>query len=124
MNSQQPTRSNTRMAYDNEKNSFAVDTHHVHSRDAEHDARINKLVADDTSLTGNDRVEMRRMGKKQEMNRKFRLISSVAFTSCVMGTWEILLTTSKFANPEKRCSDCMKHMYSPPETSSSICWEV
>ncbi|KAF2720144.1 amino acid transporter [Polychaeton citri CBS 116435] len=37
---------------------------------------------------------MVRMGKKQELVRNFRLLTSIAFTSCVMGTWEILLTSN------------------------------
>lgn len=34
------------------------------------------------------------MGKKQELRRKFRTISTIGFTSCVMGTWAILLTAN------------------------------
>ena len=41
-----------------------------------------------------DRLDMQRMGKKQELRRNFRLLSSIAFTSCVMGTWEVLLCIS------------------------------
>jgi len=39
-----------------------------------------------------DRTDMRRMGKKQKLRRDFRMISTIGFTTCVMGTWEILLT--------------------------------
>ncbi|KAK4903659.1 hypothetical protein LTR66_017999, partial [Elasticomyces elasticus] len=42
--------------------------------------------------TSNDRRDMKRMGKKQELRRNFRIISTIGFTTCVMGTWEILLT--------------------------------
>ncbi|EKM57694.1 uncharacterized protein PHACADRAFT_90748 [Phanerochaete carnosa HHB-10118-sp] len=42
----------------------------------------------------NDQRDMRRMGKKQEFTRSFRIITSIAFTSCVMGTWELIITTS------------------------------
>jgi len=42
----------------------------------------------------NDRRDMQRMGKKQELMRNFRVISSIGFTTCVMGTWEILFTTN------------------------------
>lgn len=40
---------------------------------------------------------MKRMGKKQELLRNFRIFTSIAFTSCVMGTWEILLTSTSAA---------------------------
>jgi choline transport protein len=42
----------------------------------------------------NDQKDMMRMGKKQEFVRNFRIFTSIAFTSCVMGTWELLITTS------------------------------
>ena len=41
--------------------------------------------------TDNDRYDMRRMGKKQEFRRNFATLSTIGFTTCVMGTWEILL---------------------------------
>lgn len=44
--------------------------------------------------TANDQRDMRRMGKKQEFVRSFHIVTSIAFTSCVMGTWELLLATS------------------------------
>ena len=47
--------------------------------------------------TAQDSRDMQRMGKKQEFVRNFRIITSVAFTSCVMGTWEILLTSNTSA---------------------------
>lgn len=49
---------------------------------------------DDLKSTHDGLLDMKRMGKKQELPRNFRLISSIAFTTCVMGTWEILLTAS------------------------------
>lgn len=33
-----------------------------------------------------DRIDMERMGKKQELQRNFRQLSTISFTSCVMGT--------------------------------------
>ena len=45
-------------------------------------------------FTYQDRRDMKRMGKKQELRRNFRTLSSIAFTTCVMGTWEILLTAN------------------------------
>lgn len=44
-----------------------------------------------TRTTDNDKRDMRRMGKKQEFRRNFRTLSTIGFTTCVMGTWEILL---------------------------------
>lgn len=41
-----------------------------------------------------DQQDMKRMGKKQQFVRSFHIVTSVAFTSCVMGTWELLLATS------------------------------
>jgi hypothetical protein len=48
-----------------------------------------KVPVDDLPISGfteHDRRDMERMGKSQELMRNFRLISSIAFTSCVMGT--------------------------------------
>ncbi|KAB8343108.1 hypothetical protein FH972_022701 [Carpinus fangiana] len=46
----------------------------------------------DPGHTVRDQRDMKRMGKNQELMRNFRTISSIGFTSCVMGTWEILYT--------------------------------
>lgn len=48
-------------------------------------------------FTPNDQTDMRRMGKKQEFRRNFRLLTTVGFTCCVMGTWEILMTSNSQA---------------------------
>ncbi|PIG79407.1 amino acid transporter [Aspergillus arachidicola] len=45
-------------------------------------------------FTVNDQRDMQRMGKKQELRRNFRMASTIGFTTCVMGTWEILLTSN------------------------------
>lgn len=45
-------------------------------------------------FTANDQRDMQRMGKKQEFRRNFRFLTTVGFTCCVMGTWEILLTSN------------------------------
>ncbi|KAK5070157.1 hypothetical protein LTR64_001994 [Lithohypha guttulata] len=45
-------------------------------------------------FTTNDQLDMQRMGKKQEFRRNFRFLTTVGFTCCVMGTWEILLTSN------------------------------
>ncbi|KAK5119786.1 hypothetical protein LTR85_007362 [Meristemomyces frigidus] len=47
--------------------------------------------------TAHDQRDMKRMGKQQEFMRSFRMVTSIAFTSCVMGTWEILLTSNTSA---------------------------
>ena len=81
--------------------------------------------------TGHDRRDMRRMGKKQvrargrpsgtlywkltsgqEFRRNFRIISTVGFTTCVMGTWEILLT----ANTQGLIAGGMSGLF------WSLCW--
>ncbi|KOC11929.1 amino acid transporter [Aspergillus flavus AF70] len=47
-------------------------------------------------FTVNDQRDMHRMGKKQEMRRNFRLISTIGFTTCIMGTWEnVIASTSQ-----------------------------
>lgn len=38
-----------------------------------------------------DRSEMRRMGKKEELRRNFKPLSTLAFTVILQGTWEVLL---------------------------------
>ncbi|KAE8140473.1 amino acid transporter [Aspergillus pseudotamarii] len=45
-------------------------------------------------FTVHDQRDMHRMGKKQEMRRNFRLISTIGFTTCIMGTWENVLTST------------------------------
>lgn len=44
--------------------------------------------------TEEDRKDMWRMGKKQELRRNFRFISTIGYATCVYGTWEILLTAN------------------------------
>ena len=44
------------------------------------------------SRRGDDQLDMRPVGKKH-----FRIFTSIAFTSCVMGTWEIMLTSNTSA---------------------------
>jgi choline transport protein len=38
-------------------------------------------------FTENDQRDMQRMGKKQEFRRNFQLVTTVGFTSCVMGVY-------------------------------------
>lgn len=54
---------------------------------------VHDLSDTGTDATATDKRDMQRMGKKQEFTRSFRIVASIAFTSCVMGTWEIILTT-------------------------------
>jgi choline transport protein len=39
-----------------------------------------------------DRADMLRMGKVQELKRNYRPLSALAFTVILQGTWEVLLT--------------------------------
>ncbi len=64
---------------------------------------IAPIVASDASesyddqtvgFTYQDKADMKRIGKRQELRRNFRTLSSIAFTTCTMGTYEILLTTN------------------------------
>lgn len=45
-------------------------------------------------FTVNDQRDMQRMGKKQQFRRNFKFVTTVGFTCCVMGTWEIILTSN------------------------------
>ena len=49
---------------------------------------------DDHGFTRDDKREMKRMGKKQELRRNFRPLSTIAFTVILQGTWEVLLAAS------------------------------
>lgn len=42
--------------------------------------------------TRQDRIDMHRMGKVQELRRNYRPLSALAFTVILQGTWEVLLT--------------------------------
>lgn len=53
----------------------------------------------DPGHTEFDKRDMHRMGKKQELSRNFKIVTSIAFTSCVMGTWELLLATNTPGTP-------------------------
>jgi choline transport protein len=64
------------------------------------DARANINVGEDgedyhDSIRGHtrqDRADMLRMGKVQELKRNYRPLSALAFTVILQGTWEVLLT--------------------------------
>lgn len=77
---------------------------------AEYESKVDTTVQTITRITGSDpsashedndprftyqdKIDMKRMGKRQEFGRNFRTISSIAFTTCTMGTWEILLAAN------------------------------
>ena len=42
--------------------------------------------------TRQDRADMERMGKVQELRRNYRPLSALAFTVILQGTWEVLMT--------------------------------
>jgi choline transport protein len=42
--------------------------------------------------TRQDRADMLRMGKVQELKRNYRPLSALAFTVILQGTWEVLMT--------------------------------
>lgn len=48
----------------------------------------------DDGFTKTDARDMQRMGKAQELRRNFRLLSTIAFTVILQGTWEVLLTAT------------------------------
>jgi hypothetical protein len=44
-----------------------------------------------------DEEDMRRLGKKQELDRNFHWFHTLAFTTVIMATWEILLIVNNQA---------------------------
>jgi amino acid permease len=44
--------------------------------------------------TKNDKADMSRMGKVQELRRNYRPLSALAFTVIIQGTWEVLMTAT------------------------------
>ncbi|EAT79626.1 hypothetical protein HBI56_150380 [Parastagonospora nodorum] len=66
------------------------------------DSRLNidnEIAGEDyhDSLRGHtrqDRADMQRMGKVQELKRNYRPLSALAFTVILQGTWEVLLTST------------------------------
>lgn len=54
-------------------------------------------------FTQSDQRDMQRMGKSQQFRRNFKLLTTIGFTTCVMGTWKILLT-SKHPRTSRRRS--------------------
>lgn len=46
----------------------------------------------DHGETSQDRADMSRMGKVQELRRNYHSLSALAFTVILQGVWEVLLT--------------------------------
>ncbi|GAB7357407.1 hypothetical protein MBLNU459_g8341t2 [Dothideomycetes sp. NU459] len=61
-----------------------LDDYHGHLRHTQRDEGFTRV----------DAREMKRMGKKQELRRNFRTLSTIAFTIILQGTWEVLLTAT------------------------------
>ncbi|KAK5133377.1 hypothetical protein LTR08_007811 [Meristemomyces frigidus] len=64
------------------------DDYHGHLR------KSTRKVDDDEGFTRHDRIDMKRLGKAQELRRDFRPLSALAFTVILQGTWEVLLSAS------------------------------
>lgn len=47
---------------------------------------------EDHGQTSQDRADMSRMGKVQQLRRNYRPLSALAFTVILQGVWEVLLT--------------------------------
>jgi hypothetical protein len=60
----------------------------------DHVVLIDSLANIGKDATSQDRQDMHRIGRAQVFRRNFRLLSSICFASCVMSTWEVLLTAS------------------------------
>lgn len=56
--------------------------------------RLDTDLNDAGKMTENDKFDMTRMGKKQELRRVFRQFSILSFTCVIMATWEFLLTAN------------------------------
>ena len=53
--------------------------------------------------TKDDRADMARMGKVQELRRNYRPLSALAFTVILQGTWEVLMTCALHPNHHSHC---------------------
>ena len=67
-----------------------------------YEVQVNDVNALDQQLrdgfTINDQRDMQRMGKKQEFRRNFHMITTIAFTCCVMGKY--LLNSRNLADEQ------------------------
>lgn len=56
--------------------------------------RASSDVYDGPENTQADQMDMRRLGKKQELRRNFRFTSILGFVAVAMGTWEVTLSAT------------------------------
>lgn len=56
--------------------------------------RASTDVYDGPDNTHADQMDMRRLGKKQELRRNFRFTSILGFVGVAMGTWEVTLSAT------------------------------
>ncbi|KAF2014149.1 amino acid transporter [Aaosphaeria arxii CBS 175.79] len=65
----------------------------VHQRDSASAESQNDLEVSEKKGTPDDRKDMHRMGKTQELRRNFRFVSIFGYSMILMATWETGLTT-------------------------------
>lgn len=65
------------------------DEAHVQVQETNHDPEYNG-----PDYTYNDKADMHRLGKKQELRRNFRFTSILGFVAIAMGTWEVILSAT------------------------------
>lgn len=63
-----------------------IDPDQLSDKDAYHD-HLRGSQKDDYGFTKNDKSDMRRMGKQQELRRDFRALSALAFTVILQGRY-------------------------------------
>ncbi|CAK1361246.1 uncharacterized protein RHO25_005156 [Cercospora beticola] len=66
----------------------------IDDEDLDYHGHLKSSKEDDRGFTRNDQKDMSRMGKKQELRRNFRGLSTIAFVVILQGTWEVLLAAS------------------------------
>lgn len=74
----------------------------VHTEPTSNTARDDEMGQVSQARTGHgnsskDNEDMRRLGKKQELDRNFHWFHTLAFTTVIMETWEILLIVNNQA---------------------------
>jgi choline transport protein len=73
---------------------------HEHGRSLPHHANVENGYDTGSSMhtgTGQDAVDMHRLGRKQEFKRNFRSISVVGLSSVIMATWVAFLSSASFS---------------------------
>ncbi|PSN74810.1 amino acid permease 2 [Corynespora cassiicola Philippines] len=71
-----------------------VETTHAHSQSLDYEDAGDTYHESIKGHTKNDRADMSRMGKVQELRRNYRPLSAIAFTVILQGTWEVLMTAT------------------------------